>query len=70
LRFELEEPSVKVSQCFFLSLRARQKIFFSVELHLETPGTLGETYLSTAARNRCILARVWNINLRLCPLER
>jgi hypothetical protein len=26
---------VKVGQCFFLSLSTRQKIFFSVELHLE-----------------------------------
>jgi hypothetical protein len=35
LRFELEEPSVKVGQCFSLSLNTRQKIFFSVELRLE-----------------------------------
>jgi hypothetical protein len=35
LSFELQEPSVKVRQHFFLSLSTRHKIFFCVELHLE-----------------------------------
>jgi hypothetical protein len=35
LSFELQEPSIKLRQCFFLYLSTRQKIFFNVELRLE-----------------------------------
>jgi hypothetical protein len=35
LGFELQESSVKIWQCFFFPLSKGQKIFFSVELHLE-----------------------------------
>jgi hypothetical protein len=35
LGFELQEPSVKIRQCFFLPSSTGWKIFFSVELRLE-----------------------------------
>jgi hypothetical protein len=44
LSLELQEPSVEIKKCFFLSLNAGQEIFFRVELPLE-PLEVGQELL-------------------------